>query len=175
MLAEYRSTRNIELLGLLYEQYMPLIFGLCLKYFRDEEQSKDAVMQIFEELVNKLKVHEVTNFKAWLYTLSRNHCLMILRTSSKHQMINIDENIMESEAFVHLNLEDDTEEKLNIMAKCIEILQPEQRTTINLFYMEQKCYKEVADLTGFDLKKVKSYIQNGKRNLKNCIDKNSEH
>jgi RNA polymerase sigma-70 factor (ECF subfamily) len=61
------------------------------------------------------------------------------------------------------------------MAKCIEILQPEQRTTINLFYMEQKCYKEVADLTGFDLKKVKSYIQNGKRNLKNCIDKNSEH
>jgi RNA polymerase sigma factor (sigma-70 family) len=175
MLAEYRSTGNIELLGLLYEQYMPLIFGLCLKYFRDEEQSKDAVMQIFEELVNKLKVHEVTNFKAWLYTLSRNHCLMILRTSSKHQMINIDENIMESEAFVHLNLEDDTEEKLNIMAKCIEILQPEQRTTINLFYMEQKCYKEVADLTGFDLKKVKSYIQNGKRNLKNCIDKNSEH
>ena len=175
MLAEYRSTGNIELLGLLYEQYMPLIFGLCLKYFRDEEQSKDAVMQIFEELVNKLKVHEVTNFKVWLYTLSRNHCLMILRTSSKHQMINIDENIMESEAFVHLNLEDDTEEKLNIMAKCIEILQPEQRTTINLFYMEQKCYKEVADLTGFDLKKVKSYIQNGKRNLKNCIDKNSEH
>lgn len=175
MLAEYRSTGNIELVGLLYEQYMPLIFGLCLKYFRDEEQSKDAVMQIFEELVNKLKVHEVTNFKAWLYTLSRNHCLMILRTSSKHQMINIDENIMESEAFVHLNLEDDTEEKLNIMAKCIEILQPEQRTTINLFYMEQKCYKEVADLTGFDLKKVKSYIQNGKRNLKNCIDKNSEH
>jgi RNA polymerase sigma factor (sigma-70 family) len=175
MLAEYRSTGNIELLGLLYEQYMPLIFGLCLKYFRDEEQSKDAVMQIFEELVNKLKVHEVTNFKAWLYTLSRNHCLMILRTSSKHQMINIDENIMESDAFVHLNLEDDTEEKLNIMAKCIEILQPEQRTTINLFYMEQKCYKEVADLTGFDLKKVKSYIQNGKRNLKNCIDKNSEH
>ena len=91
MLAEYRSTGNIELLGLLYEQYMPLIFGLCLKYFRDEEQSKDAVMQIFEELVNKLKVHEVTNFKDWLYTLSRNHCLMILRTSSKHQMINIDE------------------------------------------------------------------------------------
>jgi RNA polymerase sigma-70 factor (ECF subfamily) len=175
LLAEYRSTGNIELLGLLYEQYMPLIFGLCLKYFRDEEQSKDAVMQIFEELVNKLKVHEVTNFKGWLYTLSRNHCLMILRTSSKHQMISIDENVMESEAFVHLNLEDDNEVKLTTMAKCIEILQPEQRTTINLFYMEQKCYKEVADLTGFDLKKVKSYIQNGKRNLKNCIDKNSEH
>jgi len=175
LLAEYRSTGDLELLGKLYEQYMPLVFGLCLKYFRDEEQSKDAVMQIFEELVKKLRVHEVTNFKAWLYTLSRNHCLMVLRSSSKHEMLSIDENFMENEAFVHLNLEDDTEEKLSIMAKCIENLPSEQKVSINLFYMEQKCYKEVADQTGFELNKVKSYIQNGKRNLKICIEKNSEH
>lgn len=175
LLAEYRSTGDLELLGKLYEQYMPLVFGLCLKYFRDEEQSKDAVMQIFEELVKKLRVHEVTNFKAWLYTLSRNHCLMLLRSSSKHEMLSIDENFMENEAFVHLNLEDDTEEKLSIMAKCIEDLPSEQKLSINLFYMEQKCYKEVADQTGFELNKVKSYIQNGKRNLKICIEKNSEH
>jgi RNA polymerase sigma factor (sigma-70 family) len=175
LLAEYRSTGDLELLGKLYEQYMPLVFGLCLKYFRDEEQSKDAVMQIFEELVKKLRVHEVTNFKAWLYTLSRNHCLMVLRSSSKHEIISIDENFMENEAFVHLNLEDDTEEKLSVMAKCIEELPSEQKVSINLFYMEQKCYKEVADQTGFELGKVKSYIQNGKRNLKICIEKNSEH
>lgn len=175
LLAEYRSTGDLELLGKLYEQYMPLVFGLCLKYFRDEEQSKDAVMQIFEELVKKLRVHEVTNFKSWLYTLSRNHCLMVLRSSSKHEMLSIDENFMENEAFVHLNLEDNTEEKLSIMAKCIEDLPSEQKVSINLFYMEQKCYKEVADQTGFELNKVKSYIQNGKRNLKICIEKNSEH
>lgn len=175
LLAEYRSTGDLELLGKLYEQYMPLVFGLCLKYFRDEEQSKDAVMQIFEELVKKLRVHEVANFKAWLYTLSRNHCLMVLRSSSKHEMLSIDENFMENEAFVHLNLENDTEEKLSVMAKCIEDLPSEQKVSINLFYMEQKCYKEVADQTGFELNKVKSYIQNGKRNLKICIEKNSEH
>lgn len=175
LLAEYRNTGDLELLGKLYEQYMPLVFGLCLKYFRDEEQSKDAVMQIFEELVKKLRVHEVANFKAWLYTLSRNHCLMVLRSSSKHEMLSIDENFMENEAFVHLNLEDHTEEKLSIMAKCIEDLPSEQKVSINLFYMEQKCYKEVADQTGFELNKVKSYIQNGKRNLKICIEKNSEH
>ena len=175
LLAEYRSTGDLELLGKLYEQYMPLVFGLCLKYFRDEEQSKDAVMQIFEEVVKKLRVHEVTNLKAWLYTLSRNYCLMLLRSSSKHEIISIDEKFMENEAFVHLNLEDDTEEKLSVMAKCIEELPSEQKVSINLFYMEQKCYKEVADQTGFELGKVKSYIQNGKRNLKICIEKNSEH
>lgn len=175
MLVEYRKTGDLEVLGKLYEQYMPLVFGLCLKYFRDEEQSKDAVMQIFEDLVKKLKVHEVANFKGWLYTLTRNHCLMHIRSSSKQEMVSIDENLMENDAFVHLNLDDDTEERLSIMAKCIDELPSEQKVSINLFYMEQKCYKEVADMTGFDLNKVKSYIQNGKRNLKICIEKNSEY
>ncbi len=175
MLLEYRTSGNLEILGKLYEKYMPLVFGLCLKYFKDEERSKDAVMQIFEELVNKLKIHEVTNFKSWLYTLSRNHCLMSIRSSSKHEFVPIEENIMENEAFVHLDIDETRESKLHVMEKCIEKLPSEQKDTISLFYLDQKCYKEVSDITGYDLNKVKSYIQNGKRNLKICIEKNGEN
>ncbi len=174
LLLEYRNTGKLELLGKLYERYMPLVFGLCLKYFKDEEKSKDAVMQIFEELVKKLRVHEVSNFKNWLYTLSRNHCLMAIRSSSKQEFVALEDNFMENGAFEHLNIEDSTEDRLELMEKCIEVLPAEQKDTIRLFYLEQKCYKEVSDITGYDLKKVKSYIQNGKRNLKICIEKNSE-
>ena len=174
MLSGYRRTGNLEILGKLYEHYMPLVYGLCLKYLKDEEKSKDAVMQIFEQLIDKLKNHEVTNFKSWLYTLGRNYCLMEIRSSSKKEFISIDDNFMEEDAFVHLDMDDTRERKLTIMEKCIEELPPEQKDTINLFYLEQKCYKEIADITGYDLNKVKSYIQNGKRNLKICIEKNSE-
>ncbi len=174
MLVEYRATGNLEILGNLYERYMPLVYGLCLKYFKDEERSKDAVMQIFEELVKKLKVHEVSNFKSWLYTLSRNHCLMSIRSTSKHEFVPIEENIMENEAFSHLEIDEAREGKLSVMEKCIEKLPAEQKDTISLFYLDQKCYKEVSEITGYDLNKVKSYIQNGKRNLKICIEKNSE-
>ncbi len=174
LLTDYRKTGNIELLGKLYEQYMPLVFGLCLKYLKDEEKSKDAVMQIFEDLIKKLRVHEVSNFKSWLYTVARNHCLMEIRSSSKHDIISIDDDFMETGALMHLNVEDVSEEKFNVMGKCIESLPSGQKEVINLFYLEQKCYKEVSDITGFDLNKVKSYIQNGKRNLKICIEKNSE-
>lgn len=174
LILEYRKNGNLEVLGKLYEGYMPLVYGLCLKYFKDEERSKDAVMQIFEELVKKLRIHEVSNFKSWLYTLARNHCLMAIRSSSKHEFVPLEENFMEKDAFVHLNMEDSSEEKLKIMEKCIGTLPPEQKDTINLFYLEQKCYKEVSEITGYDMNKVKSYIQNGKRNLKICIEKNSE-
>ena len=174
LLTDYRKTGNIELLGKLYEQYMPLVFGLCLKYLKDEEKSKDAVMQIFEDLVKKLRVHEVSNFKSWLYTVARNYCLMEIRSSAKYDIISIDENFMESGAFMHLTMEDVPEEKFKVMEKCIESLPFGQKEVINLFYLEQKCYKEVSEITGFDLNKVKSYVQNGKRNLKICIERNSE-
>lgn len=174
LLADYRDTGDLQLLATLYEGYMPLVYGLCLKYFNDEEKSRDAVMQIFEELISKLRIHKVSNFKSWLYTLSRNHCLMAIRSSSKHDFVSIDNHFMESESVLHLSKDEVPEEQILIMEKCMEALSNEQRLAVSLFYLEEKCYKEVSELTGFELNKVKSFIQNGKRNLKICIEKNNE-
>jgi RNA polymerase sigma-70 factor (ECF subfamily) len=173
LLTEYRSTGDLEVLGQLYGRYMHLVYGVCLKYLKDEEASKDAVMQIFEQLIKKLKVHDVNNFKSWLYTLARNYCLMEIRSNGKQEFVSLEDNFMEKDAFVHLDIEDTRERKLSVMEECVEKLPAEQKDTIKLFYLEQKCYKEVADITGYDLNKVKSYIQNGKRNLKICIENNS--
>ena len=173
LIAAYQKTGDLEVLGRLYNKYMHLVFGVCLNYFKDEELSKDAVMQIFEELVVKLKMHQVQNFKSWLHVLSRNHCLMALRKLSKNPTVALEDNFVENEDFVHLDLDDTREQQLTVMEKCMETLPEEQRKSVDLFYLQEKCYKEVADITGYDLPKVKSYIQNGKRNLKICIEKNS--
>jgi RNA polymerase sigma factor (sigma-70 family) len=174
LIASYKLDGDLEVLGVLYNRYMHLVFGVCFNYFKDEEQSKDAVMQIFEELVVKLKVHQVQNFKSWLHVLSRNHCLMALRKSSKNPTVSIEDNFVENNDFVHLDIDDAKETQLTVMEKCMETLPEEQRKSVDLFYLQEKCYKEVADITGYDMLKVKSYIQNGKRNLKICIEKNSE-
>jgi RNA polymerase sigma factor (sigma-70 family) len=174
LIAAYQKGGDLEVLGALYNKYMHLVFGVCFNYFKDEEQSKDAVMQIFEELVVKLKVHQVQNFKSWLHVLSRNHCLMALRKSAKNPTVAMEDNFVENGDFVHLDIDDTKETQLTIMEKCMETLTEEQRRSVDLFYLQEKCYKEVADITGYDMLKVKSYIQNGKRNLKICIEKNSE-
>lgn len=174
LVTAYRKSGDLEVLGELYNRYMHLVFGVCFNYFKDEELSKDAVMQIFEELVVKLKVHQVQNFKSWLHVLSRNHCLMALRKSSKNPTVSLEDNFVENDDFVHLDVDDAKETRLTVMEKCMETLPEEQRRSVSLFYLQEKCYKEVADITGYDILKVKSYIQNGKRNLKICIEKNSE-
>ncbi|TDQ09312.1 RNA polymerase sigma factor [Pedobacter metabolipauper] len=173
LITGYKATGDLEVLGVLYNKYMHLVFGVCLNYLKDEEQSKDAVMQIFEELVLKLKVHEVKNFKSWLHVLSRNYCLTILRKNSKYKTISLEDSFVENTDFVHLDMDDTKETKLTVMEKCMETLSEEQRISVDLFYLQEKCYKEVSDLTGYDMLKVKSSIQNGKRNLKICIEKNS--
>ena len=173
LIAQYKRTGSLEVLGALYNRYMHLVYGVCLNYFKDEEASKDAVMQIFEELVLKLKIHEVQNFKSWLHVLTRNHCLMVLRKMAKNNTVSIEDVFVENGEFVHLDIEDTKEKQLTVMEKCMETLPQEQRISVDLFYLQEKCYKEVAEITGFEMLKVKSYIQNGKRNLKICIEKNS--
>jgi RNA polymerase sigma factor (sigma-70 family) len=173
LISDYQRTGDLEVLGVLYNRYMHLVFGVCLNYFKDEEQSKDAVMQIFEELVVKVKVHPIQNFKSWLHVLTRNHCLMVLRKLSKHNTISLEEGLVENSEFVHLDMDNAKETQLSTMEKCMEGLPEEQRISVDLFYLQEKNYKEVSEITGYDLLKVKSYIQNGKRNLKICIEKNS--
>jgi RNA polymerase sigma factor (sigma-70 family) len=173
LLAQYKSSGSLDVLGVLYSRYMHLVYGVCLSYFKDEEASKDAVMQIFEELVLKLRLHEVQNFKSWLHVLTRNHCLMALRKISKHDTVSIEDVFVENAEFVHLDIENTKERQLTVMEKCMDTLPEEQKVSVDLFYLQEKCYKEVAEITGYDILKVKSYIQNGKRNLKICIEKNS--
>ena len=173
LLAAYYDSGDLELLGKLYEPYMHLVYGLCLKYLKNPVKSEDAVMQIFETLIKKLRIHKVDNFKSWLYSVSRNHCLMQLRASGK-DIVFIDDNFMESSEVLHPdNDKEEQEEQLQLLEKCIAELSPEQQQSVRLFYLEEKCYKEIVDITGFDMKKVKSYIQNGRRNLKICMERSS--
>ncbi|RYZ48370.1 MAG: sigma-70 family RNA polymerase sigma factor [Sphingobacteriales bacterium] len=171
LVARYKAAGDLAVLGDLYNRYMHLVYGVCFNYFKDEEQSKDAVMLIFEELVKKLRMHEVQNFKSWLHVLTRNHCLMALRKDARHPTTSIDETFVENTEIVHLDMDNAKEAQLTVMEKCMETLPEEQRKSVDLFYLQEKCYKEVAELTGYDMLKVKSYIQNGKRNLKICIEK----
>ncbi|MBS1530185.1 MAG: sigma-70 family RNA polymerase sigma factor [Bacteroidetes bacterium] len=173
LLEIYRQGGDISVLGNLFERYMPVIYGVCLKYLKDEEAAKDAVMGIFEELIIKVKQHEVKQFRGWVYVLSRNYCLMQLRSEKKTEAISLDE-IVEFTPFLHPEENDNKEQTLKALERCMQRLIDGQRKSVNLFYLEEKCYKEVAEITGYSMNDVKSYIQNGKRNLKICLEKNRE-
>ncbi len=169
----YRQSGNLEILAALFQRYMDLIYGVCLKYLKDPDNAQDHTMSIFEELMVKLKKHEVDNFKSWLHVVVKNHCLMHLRAQKKHSIQPLEEDFMQYELIEHLDGET-AEETFQKLDYCLKQLAVEQKHIIELFYMDGKCYNEIALITGMEWNKIRSYIQNGRRNLKICIEKQRE-
>ncbi|GAA4018935.1 sigma-70 family RNA polymerase sigma factor [Hymenobacter fastidiosus] len=181
LLTRYRQLGAVADLGVLYERHMPTVFAICRKYLRPDEDAQDAVMQLFEKLLDTLRRHEVDNFPAWLHATTRNHCLMILRARQRA-------GPESGPLIVHFpaaagvewvgpaHLTDDaadqelTEARLQALEQAMADLPAAQRRCLELFYLEKKCYRDIARETGFDPSLVKSHLQNGRRNLKRHLD-----
>jgi len=169
LLKQFVRTSNQEFLGQLYSRYVPLVYGLCLKYLQQIEDAEDAVINIYEELTRKIPNYQIGNFKTWLYSVTKNHCLQILRKDKSLIFEEIDIQNMESADFEHLIEANDDKEKEEALNDCLNSLPEEQRQCIIHFFFNDLSYMDIVEKTGFTLNKVKSYIQNGKRNLKICI------
>jgi RNA polymerase sigma-70 factor (ECF subfamily) len=173
LIAEFNSSGDLEVLGELYNGYMHLVYGVCLKYLKDRDEAKDAVMIIFEKLIVEIPKHNIGNFRSWLHVVTKNYCLMEIRSrksrDEKHDAwINESMIFMENEPEMHpIDDESNIDAALN---DCIERLKNEQKQCIKLFYFENRCYSEIANILMSDENKVKSYLQNGKRNLKLCLE-----
>ncbi|WP_319503544.1 sigma-70 family RNA polymerase sigma factor [uncultured Draconibacterium sp.] len=176
----FQKNLETEYLGELYARYMHLVYGVCLKYYKDVERAKDAVIEIYEKLQADLPNQQVKNFKSWLYVVTKNHCLMELRKNKSRKIVltSIDEELtvfMENEVELHpIDREKNSEETAKALEDCIKRLKAEQKQSIRLFYFENKSYREIADELKAEIKKIKSLIQNGKRNLKICLETKNE-
>lgn len=171
LIAAFKKSGDIKQLSSLYLRYMELVYGVCLKYFKDSERSKDAVMDIFEELHKKIDRYHIENFKSWLHVLAKNHCLMQLRSPRNIKHTEFNAEVMQFEQEAHLEEEHlEKEENFVRMEQCINKLPQEQKQIIELFYLQSKCYNDIVLITGIEWNKIRSHIQNGRRNLKKCVE-----
>ena len=160
IIERYKQSSDKNLVGELYKRYTRFVFLVAMKYLKNDEK-----------LFNDFHKHQIENFKPWLHTVTRNHCLLLLRKDQsqmkKEKNFQIEsDSVMENGIDLHLDGVDTTEKHLEYLQEAIQTLNEEQKRCIEMFYIEEKSYKEIVDETGFSEMKVKSYIQNGKRNLK---------
>ena len=175
LLQHFYDDGNNEWLGILLPRYTMLLFGVCMKYLKNEEEAKDAVQQVFLKAIHELQKYKVEYIKSWLYMVAKNHCLMKLRDKGKYTY-EINERVL---AAPHDEIEikklKEKDKTLDNMSLALKELNKEQQLCVTLFYLEKKTYQQVADETGYSLMQVKSHIQNGKRNLKILIERSQEN
>jgi len=177
LLEKFYADRNNEWLGRILERYTLLLLGVCMKYLKNEDDAKDSVQQIFLKVIQELHKYKVEYFKSWIYMVAKNHCLMKLRDRQGKMPVEINEKLMSSpgeETDQRTLLENDL--AMDLMEEALKELNPEQKQCVTLFYLQKKTYQEINEMTGYTMLQVKSYIQNGKRNLKILIErKMKEH
>lgn len=172
LLEKFHADGDNSWLGILLQRYTLLLLGVCMKYLRNEEEAKDSVQQVFLKVIQELKKYRVEYFKSWLYMVAKNHCLMKLREKQGKLTVEISERTGDRESpETDHDLRGMRDIKLDLMEAALRELNPEQQQCVTLFYLEKKSYQEVSEATGYSMLQVKSYIQNGKRNLKIMIDK----
>lgn len=171
LLNRYYTSQDNQWLGILLERYTLLLLGVCMKYLKNEEEAKDSVQQVFLKTITELHKYRVEYFKSWLYMVAKNHCLMKLRDKQSKQPAELKEQmavVTEEENSKAIHIE--KERQLELMTESLGELNKEQKQCVTLFYLEKKSYQEISHDTGFTLMQVKSYIQNGKRNLKLLLE-----
>lgn len=171
LLAYFKTDKNNSWLGILLQRYTLLLFGVCMKYLKNEEEAKDAVQQIFLKTITELHKYDVEYFKSWLYMVAKNHCLMKLRDKPGRTVDITEQMIISHDEDSNIQVHIQKDKQLELVTSSLQDLSPEQKLCVTLFYLEKKTYQDIADETRYSLMQVKSYIQNGKRNLKILMEK----
>lgn len=172
LLEQFYSSHDNEWLGILLERYTLLLLGVCMKYLKNEEEAKDAVQQIFLKVIQELQKYKVEYFKSWLYMVAKNHCLMKLREKQGRPTTALPEKLAAQPGTeTDLKALEENDQTLSLMEESLRELNPEQQQCVILFYLQKKSYQQVSEATGYNMLQVKSYIQNGKRNLRLLIEK----
>lgn len=166
LLANYYKSHDAKWLGELLTRYTMLLFGVCMKYLKQEEEARDAVQQVYLKVLSATAKTEVHNFGGWVYQIARNECLSRLRQHPEIQTE--DERFDREEAAESLPIEEwlAEEQKYTQLEEALKTLKQNQKQCITLFYFQSKSYQEIASELKISIKEVKSHIQNGKRNLK---------
>ena len=173
LLQRYKSDDNSHWVGILFDRYAILLLGMCMKYLKNEEDARDSVQQIFLKVLADINKHEVQFFRAWIYQVTRNHCLMQLRQKQQVRQEEVNETLLGAPAVPEedKNTFVEKDKMLENMQQALEQLNEEQRSCVKLFYLQKMSYQDIVTATGYNLQQVKSYIQNGKRNLKLILSK----
>jgi RNA polymerase sigma factor (sigma-70 family) len=171
LLARFYADRNNEWLGILLQRYTLLLLGVCMKYLKNEEEAKDSVQQVFLKVIQELQKYRVEYFKSWLYMVAKNHCLMKLRDRQGKIPAELNNQPIAAPEDADKKKLQETDHTLDVMELALKELNKEQQQCVTLFYLQKKSYAQISELTGFSMMQVKSYIQNGKRNLKILIEK----
>jgi RNA polymerase sigma-70 factor (ECF subfamily) len=170
ILQKYQVSFEAEYIGELFRRYVPLLYGIGLKYLQSADKAQDAVMQLFETITTQTPLNEIKEFKTGICTLMKNRCLQTLHENHQEKPADSQTNTIEQHEILSIFEKEQTDEKRRMLQMQVKKLPVEQRIPIIRFFTDEMSYMDIADSTGHKLKQVKGLIGDGMQNLKTYME-----
>ena len=174
LLLSHKESEKRIYIETLFLRYLSLVYGVCLKYLKDSDRAGSAVLQLFDDLLYNISEFEIELFRPWIYNVVKNHCFQILRNEEHYVVTDLDDDAQDFEDVMHLFEKKENNGQTAMLAEYLNKLPERQQVSLTYFFTDELSYAEIVNKTGYTLKNVKSYIRNGKRQLKTCIENNNQ-
>jgi RNA polymerase sigma-70 factor (ECF subfamily) len=155
--------------GFLYKKYQGLLFSICMKYIKDEDNAMDCLQDGFMHIFKKLSAmspNAVVNLDGWLRVVMRNYCLDVVRKKKKDICFeNIEyftSEIITDEEFIPLISH-------NILLNLVETLSPQFKKVFTLYAMDELEHKQIAKELGISVNTSKTNYHRARKILKKRI------
>lgn len=159
-----RSAQNV-----LYHQYAPLFFSICLRYIKTNATAEDVLVQAFFKIFNSIdNFKNEGSFEGWMKRIVVNECLMELRRKKNFSLtVSLDD--------IDIPIEVDYQDQLEYddVLNLLDELPDGYRTVFNLYVIEGFKHREIAEMLGISVNTSKSQLILARRKLQQLFKKKS--
>lgn len=142
------------MIAILWNETREQLLCLSNQILQDRNASQDVVSDCFERFVIHFRAGRIRSPKGWLVKVVRHESLRQYRLRQAEQTFC---------GFSYLEEYNEEEDGLDRVIQCMAAIRPIQRRGMELFYLEEKSYREISMELGISITRVKSVVQNGKR------------
>ena len=146
--------------------YAAIIIKLCRAYTDTQEDFEDYYQEVCLQIWrSRESFKEESKWSTWVYRISLNVCLTLLKKRKKNQQLSSDYKPIETKVYNHAF----ESEHLNQLYAAIKQLSNVNRMII-LLYLEEKSYSEIAEVIGTNANNIGVRVNRIKEQLKNLLN-----
>lgn len=162
-------------------KYTKMVYNLAYRMLKDFQEAEDISQEVFLKVFKQLKkCKDKETIKTWIYTITYNTCIDLIRKNKNQQNISIFKNQNENDnndAYIKIESNEYTPEKQVIIKEEVKNLENAlnklddvSRTIVFLRDVKELSYNEISQITGINIGTIKSRLSRSRNQLKNFLE-----
>jgi len=177
LIARYLREQNSDYFTQLYRRYAGKVFAKCYSMLSDEGLARDATQEIFiKVLLNLARFTEQSSFSTWVYSITYNYCIDLIRKKKK-MPLQFTEDVSRVSTEKEVDIPDSVllEMKQERLEKVLDLLPEGDRAILMMKYIDDMSIKEIGDLLGKTESAIKMQIMRAKHRSQALHDTHFGH